>query len=194
VSDDPRPAPLPGRAAPHLDERRLTGERVFDGALLQVRRDTVILPDGKTATREYVVHPGAVLIIPVQADGTLIVERQFRYPLNRVLIEFPAGKLDPGEAPLATAKRELREEAGFEAARWTRLGAIHPVVGYSTETIEFYAAEELTHVGRALDDGEFLDVVTMSEDALVTAVDRGEITDGKTIAALWMYRRRAGRG
>jgi ADP-ribose pyrophosphatase len=133
------------------------------------------------------VHPGAVLIVPVHADGRLVVERQFRYPLNRVLVEFPAGKLDPGEAPLATAERELLEETGYTAKRWTHLGRIHPVVSYSSETIELFVAEDLLHVGRQLDQGEFLDLDTMTVDSMLAALDRGEITDAKTVAALFFY-------
>jgi len=189
VTDDPRPPRPAADADCHLEESPLAGEWVYDGALLHVRRDTVRLPDGGTATREYIVHAGAVLIVPVLGNGTLVVERQHRYPMNRVFTEFPAGKLDPGEAPLATGKRELREEAGYIAARWTRLGVIHPVVSYSTEAIEIYLAEGLTHVGRALDVGEFLDVGTMSAAAMEDAVAQGEITDAKTIAALYMYLR-----
>jgi len=187
--DDARPPRAVAAADRHLEETRIDGESVYDGALLHVRRDTVRLPDGGSATREYVVHPGAVLIVPVQADGHLVVERQFRYPLNRVLIEFPAGKLDPGEAPLATAQRELLEEAGYTAVRWTQLGRIHPVVSYSTEAIELFVAEDLQHQGRRLDHGEFLDIVAMAPDALLAALDRGEITDAKTVAALLLYLR-----
>jgi len=174
----------------NLTETRIEGEVVFKGKLLDVRRDTVRLPDGKTGTREYIVHPGAVLIVPVLADGRLVMLRQFRYPVNRVMIEFPAGKLDPGESPLATGRRELREEAGYEASHWHPLGRIHSVVGYSTEAIEFYVAEGLTHVGAALDDGEFLEIGTMSLDEMLAALDRGEITDAKTAAALLLYARR----
>jgi ADP-ribose pyrophosphatase len=192
TADDPRPPRQTDAHDAHLEETRRSGEVVYDGALLNVRRDAVALPDGGTAIREYIVHPGAVLIVPVLPDGSLVVERQHRYPLNRVLVEFPAGKLDPGEAPLATAARELREEAGYEAAQWTRLGVIHPVVSYSTEAIELFVAEGLTHVGRALDDGEFLDVATISVGDLLAALDRGEITDAKTVAALFMYLRRTG--
>ena len=190
ASDDPRPPRETAANDAHLEETRLSGARVYEGALLDVRRDIVTLPDGGTAIREYIVHPGAVLIVPVLPDGTLVVERQHRYPLNRVFVEFPAGKIDPGETPLATAQRELREEAGYAAASWNRLGLIHPVVSYSTEAIELYVAEGLTHVGRALDDGEFLDVVAMSAATLLAALDRGEITDAKTVAALLMYLRR----
>ena len=173
-----------------LTEIKVESEMVFDGKLLHVRRDTVRLPDGNLATREYIVHPGAVLIVPVLPDGRLVVERQYRYPLGCVLIEFPAGKLDPGETPLATGQRELREEAGYTAARWQPLGRVHSVVSYSTEAIEFFVAEGLTHVGAALDDGEFLEIAALSVEAMLAALDRGEITDAKTVAALLLYVRR----
>jgi ADP-ribose pyrophosphatase len=194
VTEDERPSRATEASDRHLEETRIDGVRAYDGALLHVRRDTVRLPDGATATREYVVHPGAVLIVPVHADGRLVVERQFRYPLNRVLVEFPAGKLDPGEAPLATAGRELMEETGYTAKRWTHLGRIHPVVSYSSETIELFVAEDLLHVGRQLDQGEFLDLDTMTVDAMLAALDRGEITDAKTVAALFIYLRHAQAG
>jgi ADP-ribose pyrophosphatase len=176
----------------HLIESKVDGEVVFKGKLLDVRRDTVRLPDGKLGTREYIVHPGAVLMVPVLTDGRLVMLRQFRYPVGRVMMEFPAGKLDPGETPLVTAERELREEAGYTAARWERLGGIHSVVGYSTEAIEFYIARELTHVGAALDEEEFLEVGVMSLDEMLALLDRGEITDAKTVAALLLYARRVG--
>ena len=177
---------------PDLTETKVDGETVFDGKLLHVRRDTVRLPDGKLATREYIVHPGAVLIVPVLPDGRLVVERQYRYPLGSVLIEFPAGKLDPGETPLATGQRELREEAGYTAARWRPLGRVHTVVSYSTETIDFFVADGLTHVGAALDEGEFLEIAALSVGDMLAALDRGEITDAKTVAALLLYARRFG--
>jgi len=177
----------------HLVETRVDSERVYQGRLLDVRRDTVRLPDGSLATREYIVHPGAVLVLPVLPDGRLVVERQYRYPLQRVFVEFPAGKLDPGESPLATAKRELQEEAGYTAERWTHLGVIHPLLSYSTEEIEIYLAEGLAHVGARLDDGEFLEVGVMSVDEMLAGIDRGEITDAKTVTALLLYARRIGR-
>jgi ADP-ribose pyrophosphatase len=192
ADDEPDSRP-PRRAAhkdAHLVERRIDSERVFAGSLLDVRRDRVRLPDGHEATREYIVHPGAVLIVPRLDDGRLVVARQFRYPNNAVFIEFPAGKLDPGEAALATAKRELKEEAGYTATTWTHLGRIHPVVSYSTETIELYLAQGLAHVGATLDDGEFLEIDAMQYEAIVAAADRGEITDAKTIATLYHLERR----
>jgi len=189
IDDDPRPPRALAPQDAHLEETPQGGAYVYDGALLHVRRDTVRLPDAKSAVREYIVHPGAVLIVPVLPDGALVVERQYRYPMNRAFVEFPAGKLDVGESALATAQRELREETGYTAQRWMRLGVVHPVISYSTEQIELYVAQDLTHVGRTLDDGEFLDVETMTLDALLALLDRGELTDAKTVAALLLYAR-----
>jgi ADP-ribose pyrophosphatase len=174
----------------HLIEHRLDSEQVFKGRLLDVRRDRVRLPDGHEATREYIVHPGAVLIVPQLDDGSLVVERQFRYPNRAVFTEFPAGKIDAGEAPLATAKRELLEEAGYTARTWTHLGRIHSVVAYSTEAIELYLAQDLTHVGSRLDHGEFLEIVTMRHEDMAAAVSRGDITDAKSVATLFHLERR----
>lgn len=178
----------PGRDAA-LVETRIDSEPVFDGKLLHVRRDRVRLPDGNEATREYIVHPGAVMIVPRLADGRYVMVRQFRYPLARVFVEFPAGKIDPGESPIRTAKRELAEEAGYRAGEWRRLGIIHPVISYSTEFIEMWVADALSHVGSKLDDGEFLELVTMSHDQLLQALDGGEITDAKTVAGLFLLER-----
>ncbi|HEV3241627.1 MAG TPA: NUDIX hydrolase [Casimicrobiaceae bacterium] len=180
----------PPANAEQLVELKVDSEAIFDGKLLHVRRDTVRLPDGTLATREYIVHPGAVLVVPVLADGRLVVERQYRYPLGRVMIEFPAGKIDPGEAPLDTARRELREETGYLALRWRRLGCVHSIVSYSTERIEFFVAEDLSQVGARLDAGEFLEVAVLSVDEMLAAIDREEITDAKTVAALLLYARR----
>jgi ADP-ribose pyrophosphatase len=174
----------------HLIETKVSSEPVFDGKLLHVRRDTVRLPDGRLATREHIVHPGAVLIVPVLPDGQLVIVRQYRYPLDRVFIEFPAGKLDPGEDELFTAQRELKEEAGYVATTWTPLGTFHTLISYTNEKVDAYVAEGLTQVGAQLDDGEFLDVVTMGLDRMLAALDRGEITDAKTVAALLLYARR----
>jgi ADP-ribose pyrophosphatase len=177
----------------HLVESRMASETVFSGKLLEVRRDTVRLPDGGVATREFVVHPGAVLIVPVLDDGRLVLERQFRYPIGRVMLEFPAGKIDPGEDALATAQRELIEEAGYAANAWRKLGTLHPEIGYSTEFIDMYEARELSFVGARLDEGEFLDIVAMTEDELLVTYDCGGFTDAKSIAALFAWRRTRGR-
>jgi ADP-ribose pyrophosphatase len=177
----------------HLVETQLASEITFKGKLLEVRSDKVKLPNGGTGTREYIVHPGAVLVVPVLPDGRLVLERQFRYPVRRVMLEFPAGKLDDGEPPLACAKRELAEEAGYAAGTWKELGTIHPEIGYSTEFIELYEATDLTHVGQRLDEGEFLDVVAMSESELLATYDCGGFTDGKSVAALFAWRRSRGR-
>ena len=184
---DPRPSSA--QADETLRERRIAGEQVYSGALLDVRRDRARLPDGGEAVREYIVHPGAVLVVPVLDDGRMLIERQFRYPLDRTFLEFPAGKLDAGETPLAAGVRELAEEAGYEAVTWTRLGVVHPVISYSTETIELYAARGLAHVGARLDPGEFLDVVESAESELYDAIDEGRLTDAKTIVALVRYTR-----
>jgi len=178
----------------HLIETRLASEAVFDGRLLHVRRDTVQLPNGRTSTREYVVHPGAVLIAPRLDDGRWVVERQFRYPVGRVFLEFPAGKRDAGESARETGERELLEETGYRAESWTRLGDLHPGVGYTNELIELWRADGLTHVGRKLDEDEHLDIVTMRGDDLLAAFDRGEITDAKTIATLFHLVRLGGLG
>ena len=172
-----------------LHETRLSGDQVYRGRLLDVRQDRVRLPDGGEALREYVVHPGAVLMIPELPDRRLVVERQFRYPLNRAFLEFPAGKIDPGETALVTAQRELVEETGYAAVEWTLLGAVHPVVSYSTEAIDLYLARGLRQVGSRLDPGEFLEIVTCSEDELYDALDSGRLTDAKTVAALALYSR-----
>ncbi|MCB5196137.1 NUDIX domain-containing protein [Deefgea salmonis] len=169
----------------HLIEETLSSQPLFKGKLLNAFCDTVRLPDGSTATREYIKHPGAVMVIPQLADGRLLLERQFRYPLDRVFIEFPAGKLDAGEDPLACAQRELLEETGYSAASWEYLGVIHPIISYTDEEIKLYLARDLTAGERQLDDGEFLESITMSMSELVAGVLDGRITDAKTIAGVF---------
>jgi ADP-ribose pyrophosphatase len=181
-------------AAAHLVETRIGSEDIFDGKLLHVRRDTVRLPDGETATREYIAHPGAVMIIPRLPDGKLLMERQFRYPLARVFIEFPAGKIDPGEEPAATAARELLEETGYTAERWAYIATLHPLITYSTERIEIYIADALTFVGAKLDAGEFVETFVTTLDEALTWIDRGEITDVKTMLGLLLLARRRAAG
>ena len=171
----------------HLTETRLTTEQVLRGHFLDVRRDMARLPDGSTASREYVVHPGAVMIVAQLADGQLILERQFRYPMQAVMIEFPAGKLDTGEDTWACAQRELLEETGYRAARWARAGVLHPVISYSTEFIEVWFARDLVQGQRTLDAGEFLDVFTASSEELLAWCASGAVTDAKTLTGmLWL--------
>lgn len=168
-----------------LVETALSSENVFRGVLLDVHRDRVRLPDGAEATREYIRHPGAVVVVALLPGGRLLFERQFRYPLRRAFFELPAGKIDPGEDILACAQRELREETGYAAARWDYVGVMHPCIGYSDERIEIFLARELTDVGHARDAEEFLEVLEFGVDEAERAVHDGRITDGKTIAALF---------
>lgn len=170
----------------HLTEKTLSSESVFHGVLLNVYRDRVSLPNGAESVREHIYHPGAVVIIAVLPNGNLIFERQFRYPLHRVFIELPAGKIDQGEPPIETAKRELLEETGYLANEWAHIGVMHPCIGYSDEKIEIFIARGLTHTGsRNLDHNEFLDVVEISPAEAKQAVWDGKITDAKTITALY---------
>jgi ADP-ribose pyrophosphatase len=170
----------------HLAETLIESSQVFKGSLLDVRLDRVRLPDGNEATREYVRHQGAVVIIPVQDDGELIFERQFRHPLGRSMIEFPAGKIESGEPVEDTARRELLEETGFIARKWRHIGVMHPCVGYSDERIEIFLARGLEQQGgQNLDQGEFVDLLTLTLEEAATAVREGVITDAKTIAALF---------
>jgi ADP-ribose pyrophosphatase len=180
-----------GSGDAHLVETRIASEDVFEGKLLHVKRDTVRLPDGKTATREYIAHPGAVMIIPRLPDGKLLLERQFRYPLARIFIEFPAGKIDPGEDPATTAARELLEETGYTAERWSHIGTLHPLITYSTERIEIYTADALTFIGAKLDAGEFIEIFSATLEEALAWIDRGELTDVKTMLGLLLLSRRA---
>ncbi len=182
------PAGLPDSSADrHLREEKITSQELLKGHFLHAFRDTVRLPDGREATREYVRHPGAVVIIAQLDDGRVVLERQFRYPVQSVMIEFPAGKLDAGEDPLACAKRELLEETGYSARRWARAGVMHPVISYSTEFIDIWFARDLTAGERQLDAGEFLDVFTAAPDELVQWCRDGRVTDAKTLTGvLWL--------
>ena len=176
-----------------LTETKLESKAVFEGGFLHVRRDSVALPDGNVTEREYIVHPGAVVIIALTDSGKLVMERQYRYPLGREFLELPAGKIDPGEDPLHTARRELAEETGYTAARWRRLGVMHPVIGYSTEHIEIFLAEQLTLSSAKLDHGEFLEVFTVALPVAMDWIRSGRITDSKTIAGLlWAEKLRSG--
>jgi len=176
-----------------LTETQVASETVFQGKLLRVKCDAVSLHDGKPATREYVEHNGAVMIIPVLDSGELVMERQYRYVLHRHCLEFPAGKIDPGEEPLATGRRELLEETGYVAREWTYLTTIHPTVAYSTERILVYLARGLEHRGHKLDDGEHLEVLNLPLAALMERVRSGEISDVKTvIGVFWLEKLQRG--
>ena len=177
----------------HLRETLLEGEQVYLGHFLDVRRDRIRLPNGDTAHREYIVHPGAVMVVPLLDDGRLVVERQFRHPLGRVVLEVPAGKLDVGELPMQCAIRELMEETGYRAHEWASAGILHNAVAYSTEGIEVWFARGLVAGERQLDVGEFLEVSTATLQELVDLARRGELTDAKTLIGLnWLQSWHAG--
>lgn len=172
-----------------LTERQISSREIFDGRILHVFEDTVSLPNGKSASREYLRHIGAVCVIPVLDNGDVLVERQFRYPLGRVLTEIPAGKLDSkDEDHLLAAQRELREETGAVAREWTSLGVFYPACAYSDEAIEMFLARDIRFTARELDEDEFLNVARVPLSALYDAVMAGEIPDAKTqIAILKAY-------
>ena len=177
----------------HLREHGLDGQVLVKGNFLEVRRDDVRLPDGAVATREYVVHPGAVAIVPLLDDGRLVLERQFRYPVGKVLLEIPAGKIDPGESVLACAQRELLEETGYQAREWARAGVVHNAAAYSTEGIEIWFARGLSAGTQCLDVGEFIELCLMTEAELEQCAATGELSDVKTLIGLmWLQKWRAG--
>ena len=172
-----------------LSEQTIRGEWVFRGKLLQVRRDLVRLPDGASTEREYIEHPGAVTIIALLDDGELVMERQYRYPLRRDVLELPAGKIDPGETSLDCGKRELLEETGYVASSWRYLATMHPVVGYSDERIEIYLAQGLTQQGATPDHDEHLEVFKLPLATALDWVREGRITDAKTVIGLFWAER-----
>jgi ADP-ribose pyrophosphatase len=175
----------------HLLEKRLFGQDVYQGIFLKMKRDTVALPDGQEAIREYLEHPGAVAILAVFDDGRILLERQYRYPIEQAVIEIPAGKLNPGEDPLLCAQRELQEETGYVAKHWRKIRRIHPVISYSTEFIDIYLAEGLVPGPARLDAEEFLDVFAAPLEELIEWVEGGKITDVKTIiSTYWLDRQR----
>ena len=178
---------LPPVSEKDFTESELASKLAYDGGLLKLRRDQVRLPDGKPAWREYVEHPGAVVILALPEDGRVLLERQYRYPLRQHFLELPAGKREPNEDPLITAQRELVEECGYEAARWNHVATLHPTIGYSTEVIELYEARYLRHVGAHLDEGEHLEVFSATIENAVAWVGEGLITDTKTAFGLLWY-------
>ena len=175
----------------HLREIRQSRQEILKGSFLHAFRDTVTLPDGTTTHREFIVHPGAVMVIPllIDEDGSVrvVLERQFRYPVGHVMVEFPAGKLEANEPLLHCAQRELMEETGYRATQWARAGVLHPVISYSTEYIDIWFARGLTLGERKLDSGEFLDVITAKPDELLQWCRDGRVTDAKTLTGvLWL--------
>lgn len=178
--------PMPDR---DLTEHELSSKIIYRGRILEVREDEVRLPDGNTSRREYIVHPGAAVMLAMPDPQSVIIERQYRYALRTHVYELPAGKIDPGEDPLDTAKRELAEETGYRAREWRHLLTTYPVVGYSNERIELYLARDLEHVGNALDDGEFLDVLLMPLAEALGWVKLGRIREAKTIMGLLLAER-----
>jgi ADP-ribose pyrophosphatase len=177
----------------HLKETKIDGELAYDGNFLKVSRDRVKLPDGKITQREFIRHPGAVVILPLFDDGRVLLERQFRYPNGQVFIEFPAGKIDPGEESLACAKRELEEETGYTATDWHFVCTIHNAIAYSDEHLDLFLARGLTAGDAKLDDGEFLETFTATIPEMLEMVKRGDITDVKTvIGTFWLEKIAAG--
>ena len=177
----------------HLVEHRTAGATLLSGSFLQVHRDNVVLPDGSAATREYIQHPGAVAVIPLLDDGRVVLVRQYRYPVAKVLLEFPAGKLEAGEATLACARRELAEETGYTATEWAYAGEIHNAAAYSSESIWLWFARGLVPGAQNLDHGEFVEVARLTESELDALAMRGELPDVKTRIGLhWLQRWRVG--
>lgn len=177
----------------HLREDTVSSQELLRGSFLLAKRDRVRLPDGSHASREYVCHPGAVVVVAELPDGRYVLERQWRYPLERAFTEFPAGKLNPGEDPLLCAQRELREETGYQARHWAYAGPVHLAIAYSTEVIHLFFARGLSPGERKLDEGEFLDVFSASMEQLQAWARAGELTDAKTqFCLLWAQNVRAG--
>ncbi|MBK1614237.1 ADP-ribose pyrophosphatase [Rubrivivax gelatinosus] len=177
----------------HLRERRTGGRTLLEGGFLEVHRDDVVLPDGSAATREYIRHPGAVAVVPLLDDGRVVLVRQYRYPIGRTIVEFPAGKRDAGESTLECARRELHEETGFRAREWAFACEIHNAAAYSTESIWIYFARGLIAGEQKLDDGEFVEVMRFSEAELDALAASDGLPDVKTLVGLqWLQRWRAG--
>jgi len=169
-----------------LTEHCISSETMVEGSLLTLKRDLVKLPNGNLSHREYVFHPGAVVVVPVLANGSIVLERQYRYPLHQEFIELPAGKIDPDEDVLRTGQRELLEETGYTADEWVKLGLLHPCIGYSNEVIHVYLARNLSLGDHQRDEDETLEVFELEFEECLAMIGRGEITDGKTIVALYM--------
>ncbi|MCL2545637.1 MAG: NUDIX hydrolase [Oscillospiraceae bacterium] len=166
-----------------LHEQAITQSTAYSGIIVNVRRDTVRLPNGNAAEREVVVHPGGVAILPLDEDGNVTLVKQFRYAGNQVLLEIPAGKLEIGETPEECGRKELREEVGFTAGRFELLSVMYPTMGYCTEKLHLYLARDLTFVSLQPEEDEFLEIVKMPLAKLIDMVVNGEIVDAKTALA-----------
>lgn len=167
-----------------MTEKMLESREVYRGRILRVREDKVLLPNGRTGTREVVEHPGGVGILALEADGTVLLVRQYRYAFGRTLLEIPAGKREPGEEPFVTARRELREETGAIAESWTPLGSLIASPGCYDEVLYLYLAQDLHYGATDPDEDEFLAVERMPLDQLARLCLEGEVTDAKTVCAV----------
>ncbi len=168
-----------------LKETCLESMVAYQGSFMQVHKDRVRMPDGEVSSREYIKHPGAVAVLALLDNGNLVMERQYRYAPQREFIELPAGKIDHGEDILLTAQRELLEETGYVAQEWIHLTTAWPCIGYADEHLEYFLARGLTHQGRNLDDGEFLEVFELSLPEAIEWMRLGKINDSKTIVGLF---------
>ena len=172
-----------------MAESTLERQTVFEGKVLKVRRDLARLPDGATATREFVMHPGAAAMVPIGGDERILVERQFRYAMGQMYVEIPAGKIDAGETSIQTARRELLEETGYEAQQWGFLTRIHPAIGFSDEVMDIYLARDLSLRERAMDVDEFLEIEWVTLGWMMDELRAGRLPDVKTqIAVHWLDR------
>ncbi|HLX54123.1 MAG TPA: NUDIX hydrolase [Aquella sp.] len=171
----------------HLKEILINSTEIASGKWIKITHDTVKLPNGKTAFREYIKHPGGVGIIAITENNQIVLEYQYRHPVESIMLEIPAGKLDPKEDPLDAAKREFQEETGYSAKTWLRLGSCLPCIAYSTDRIIYYLAQDLVTGAPKLDEGEFLETILMDVDECFDRAYQGEITDGKTLAGLMLY-------
>lgn len=179
----------------HLIEKTIDTRTIHEGRIITLTEQTVELPNGKEARREIVLHPGAVTVLAITDDEKILLVRQFRKPCERVLVETPAGKLEPGEEPLASAKRELEEETGYTASEWKKVNAFYTSPGFANELLHGYVATGLTKSVQKLDEDEFLDVIEASADEVERMIDNEEIYDAKTLLlAYWWLRERSKQG
>ena len=174
---------------PDLTEHTLESVDEYRGRLLHVKKDLVRLPDGGESSREYILHPGAAVILPVFENGDILLERQHRYPLHRDFLELPAGKFDPHEAELACAQRELQEETGYVALKWRQLPTFYPCIGYSNERLVYFLAEELSFTGENMDEDEFLEILRVPFREALAMVGDGRIDEAKTVMGLLWFAR-----